>query len=303
MRHYTVLLTIIVSLLISRSAFSQPIKYDSVIKHRLLEIRHGLDTMIMVRRFESIQTPCVCISDDDNIAYSPSNPSNSNFRTTVKKKKMNNGINCLSQYCARYCRFKVKEVDLNALTITGGVELTYGYPAAAIIQYLGKTYKSENPQNDFFENLLRSQGSFKLYPENDKYILQLTLETQPYDRRDTFYAYLEIVRGVYEQISETGYMLFFDQMSLHKGDRNSQIFLRFTSTSIRDETIYYTNLLYDKLVELTGTKTVPKKEAMWVQNFFGSPGCNSCHYLYSKALSKLEANGLRLPDTDPFPAH
>ena len=48
----------------------------------------------------------------------------------------------------------------------------------------------------------------------------------------------------HEEVSE---MVIVKDIEFHKGDNNNQIFLRFTTTSIDFESIYYTRLVYDVL--------------------------------------------------------
>ncbi len=276
------------------------------IKKRLENIRAGLDTSFFVMRFQSIETPCVCINvNDDDSATQESIP-NSNYRIRFFRDGVidTNGVQCLSNYCSRYARFHVKCINVEDETISGEVSFTYGYPASSVIQYLGIALPSANRGNAFYEKLLNCSGTFSLYPEKDKYRLKVQLNTGPYDERDIFYAYLEISEGVYSDTKPASYQLYFDQMSLFKGDRNNQIFLRFSSTSFNEEAEYYAVLLYHTLRYINNPKNDRKKaEAIWAKNFYNNPECSACSFIYQMAEKMVKSNNFQMPNTNPVPSH
>ena len=281
--------------------------YDSTIHERLTGIQKGLDTVFFVKRFESIETPCVCIdSVNDKVAYVHRKVTNSNYRILFNKNKKVDeaGVQCLSKYYNRYAKFHVSSYDLKTQTLAGECSLTYGYPSSSIIQYLGFTYNAANRENAFYGKLLQSTGRFILYPENDKFKMKLWLTTGPYNIQDTFYAYLEIVQGVYSSTSKVVYQLYFDQMNLFKGDKNNQVFLKFAATSFSEEAVYHTSLLYHKLKYINSpTKDVKYAEAVWVKNFFNDSQCPQCRYIYNQAIYMVNHNRFSLPNTEPSPPH
>jgi hypothetical protein len=184
------------------------------------------------------------------------------------------------------------------------VSLTYGYPASSIIQYLGFTYNAEDKQNAFYGKLLKSVGWFSLYPEGDKYKIKVSLDSKPYNKKDTFYGYLEIVKGLHAPASKISYQVFFDQMNLFRGDRNNQIFLRFTSTSFSDEAVYFTNLVFNTLKhENSSQKDKKYAEAIWLRNFLADPKCPQCSFIFKQAEYLVQQNKFSLPSTEPIPAH
>ena len=281
--------------------------YDSIIRERLSGIHKGLDTIFFVKRFESIETPCVCIdSTNDKIAYVHRKVINSNYRILLNKngKVDETGVQCLSKYYNRYARFRVSNYDPKSQTLSGECSFTYGYPSPGIIQYLGFTHNAPNRENAFYAKLMQSTGWFTLYPENDKFKMKLSLNTGPYNEKDTFYAYLEIVQSVYSPARKIVYQLFFDQMNLFKGDKNNQVSLRFSSTSFSEEAVYHTNLLYNKLKYInSATKDQYYAEAAWVKNFFNDPKCPQCKYIYNQAAFMVNHKVFSLPNTEPSPPH
>ncbi len=121
---------------------------------------------------------------------------------------------------------------------------------------------------------------------------------------DTFYAYLEIVKTVYSPVDKTVYFLYFDQMSLHKGDPNNQIFLKFSSTSFHDESIYYTTLVFHALKHLnSGNKSRKEAEAIWLKSFLNNPKCPQFQFIYKMAEKMVKKGIFSLPNTEPIPAH
>ncbi len=107
-------------------AKSQSFSYDSLIRQRLLEIQKGLDSSLFVNRFESIETPCLCIDSNDNQkAYAQRDTINSNYRIRFSKDgKIDSGVQCLSKYYSKYARFDVKVYTTKDQRLSGDVSLT-----------------------------------------------------------------------------------------------------------------------------------------------------------------------------------
>lgn len=290
--------------------------YESVIKQRLSDIKAGLDTMLFVKRFESVETPCVCIDEKNNAMADPKRKIiNSNYRVGLiknridsgvglKKNRIDSGVECLSQYYARYAAFTVTNCDTVNQRLTGNMQFTYGYPASSIIQYLGFTWTGPDKSKAFFERLLRSSGTFSLYPENDKYRIQIALTDGPYDKNDTVYGYLEIIKGAYKCNPPTAYTIYFDKLSISTGDTNNQIFLKFSTTSFDYEAEYYTVLMYDVLKYINKAADQEKyANAIWLKSFFDNPKCPQCRFIYTQAAHMVSGHVFSLPNTEPLPSH
>ncbi|MFT3822519.1 MAG: hypothetical protein QM731_01315 [Chitinophagaceae bacterium] len=276
------------------------------IQKRLITIQHGLDTMIFVNRFESIETPCLCISALDSSTAMPNRRVlNSNCDITLNKKGIinPNGVKCLSQYVARYLRLRVQRVDFDSLLLTGTVETTYAYPASSLIQLLGFTQSLPAKTDRFFDKLIKVHGTFRLYPEADKYRISLTLTDEPFSSDDTYLGYLEIVRDVFDSSSPDVYVFSFDQMSIQRGDNNNQIAVKFSSTSHRMETAYHTILAYNVLKHIKSTDLKLKANAIWLDNFLKNPLCPQCRPVYVPATFMVNNLLFALPNTSPVPAH
>ena len=130
-------------------------------------------------------------------------------------------------------RFKTTNIDHATQQINGTLELTYGYPAGSLIQYIGFANTATNKTQAYVDRLLRADGRFFLYPENDRYRVKIVLDSLPYDKRDTIFGYIEIVKGAFRS-NEKSISFYFDEMSIFRGDRNNQIFLK----------IYFYQLLF-----------------------------------------------------------
>jgi hypothetical protein len=268
---------------------------------RLQEIKQAFDSSLFVYRFESVETPCVYIDMHNNqLADARRKRINSNYRVMPKKDlSASTDVKCLSEHCARYLRLEVEDYQADSLTITGTVEATYSYPASSIMQFI--TDAQGKPQRDkaFFKHLISSKGSFKLYPENDKYRIWLVLPNEPYDKGDTVYGYVEITREAYAPARQS-ISIYFDKMSIAKGDDNNQMFLRFSSTSQADEAQYYSVLAYFVLKGKDFQDDNKKAEAVWLENFLKEP---QCLFIYTLAEEMLKTPGFRLPNTEPIPPH
>ncbi|WP_315814409.1 hypothetical protein [Paraflavitalea speifideaquila] len=193
---------------------------QEVIRDRLSSIQRGLDTMIFVNRFESIESSCLYIASwDSSIACAERAVINSNYRIKLAKGKEidTNGVKCLSQHVARYLRLRVKVVDTTDLCLAGVVETTYAYPASSIIQLLGATRQLEGKTDRYFDKLIKFTGTFTLYPADDKYRIKMILNDLPFDPGDAYFGYLEIVLDAFKPHAEKVYLLRFDQMSIKKG--------------------------------------------------------------------------------------
>src|SRR5436190_21035588 len=81
---------------ITRVAAQDP----EIIQQRLIYIQHSLDSFIFVNRFQSIESPCLCIDEkDSSLAYPQRAVVNSNYRIQLTKNKFNpNGVKCLSEH-------------------------------------------------------------------------------------------------------------------------------------------------------------------------------------------------------------
>lgn len=303
----SIILPIIILVYVDFAAIAQPAVYDSIVNERFSQIRKGLDTTFFVKRYESIETPCVCIdSTDDKKAHVFRETINSNYRIQLRQNGQvdDAGVQCLSKFYDRYARFRVTTFDPSAHTLTGECSFTYGYPAASIIQYLGFYHRTPGRDNAFYNRLLQSKGWFMLYQENDKFKMKVSLDSGPYHKKDTFTAYLEIVQNVYTPSKKIVYELYFDQMNIFTGDKKNQIFLKFASTSFTDEAVYHTNLLFNKLRYINATNNPQLyAEAVWVKNFFADPRCSQCAFIYEQAQYMVDHNIFILPNTEPSPAH
>ena len=307
-RFYFLFQLLILFLFLSTRLTAQ--SYKSIVNTKLDTIKMGLDTNIFVSRFESIETPCVYIDPGNNlIATTNRQVINSDYRIFLKKNKTKDsiatdGVKCLSQYCSRYMRLVVKEINEDSLNIKGTIEFTYSYPASSIIQYLGYTENNLHCTDSFFNKLIKSSGTFVLYPEDDKYRIKVVLPSLPYDSGDAVYGYLEIVKSQFN--NNVAYNFFFDKMSIKKGDNNNQIFLKFTSTNHRYETIYHETLAYNTLKYLHADakdSIIQKASALWLDNFFKNEACATCKTIYNEVLKMANGKSFRLPNTEPLPSH
>jgi hypothetical protein len=276
-----------------------------VVTQRLSEIRAGLDSLIFVKRFESIESPCVCIDEKDHRKADPKRKLiNSDYQLGLyNRHHIDSGVRCLSQFYARYTRFKIETIDTGAQTMKGIVELTYGYPASSIIQFLGMYHQKSGPTNVYFNQLLKNTGRFALYTEKDKYRIWVVLDDGPYHNLDTAYGYLEIVKNGVGPDGIKSYGVYFDQISYDRGDKNNQIFLKYTSTSFDLETQYYSRLLFEDLKSINSTDMIKKANAVWLKSFYNNPRCESCSFVYDIAEKMVKDNLFSLPNTNPIPAH
>lgn len=278
----------------------------AVIAGRLEYIGRVLDSVFFVSRFESVETPCLCIDElDSSVAYPKRKIINSDYKLHLAKKNKfdSSGVKCLSEHVARYMKFRVNSINIDSQVIAGTVETTYAYPASSLIQFLGATYGLANKGDRFFGKLIKLRGQFRLYPANEKYRVQLVLTDPPYDDKDTYLGYLEIVQDAFRERPETVFQLNFDLMSIEKGDKNNKIGERFTATSHVHEMQYYTVLAYHVLKHVGSTDVWLKANAIWLDNFLKNPECGACKPVYT-AAKYMVAHGVgALPNTSPVPAH
>lgn len=293
-------------LIIVSIAFGQ--SREETIKKRLISIKTGFENTFFVKRFESIETPCLCLNDtDDTKATLNRNLNNSNYRfrnTHDRNHPIDSGVTCLSKYYARYAKFKVTDSNFVNQTLSGTVEFTYGYPASSIIQYLGFTHTAADPAAAFLGKLLKNPGKFMLYPENDKFRIWISMDGKitPYDTRDTIFGYIEIVKGEFRR--DSAYEIFFDKKSIYKGDNNNQISIRFTSTTFDLEKTHYRDQLYFVLKEKGSPDVAKRAEAIWLNSFYSNPNCFGCQFIYNLADLYIKNMGISpLPNTEPLPAH
>lgn len=278
---------------------------DSIVFARLMEFKQGMDTMIFVKRSESVELPCVCIdSADYTKAHTNRKVTNSNYRIRLKTQNIiDSGVECLSNYYARYIRFKTEKLNDSTMQLEGTVESTYNYPVSSIIQYLGFARQAVNPTKSFFDKLLTAKGTFILYPENDKYKIAISLSTGPYHKQDTMYGYLEIVQEAYRPRHTISWSFYFDQLSIHTGDKNNQVSMKFSSTSFSLESSYYATMLYNYLKFINDADQAKKAKAIWLTSFYADPLCKQCAYIYNLALFIVKHNSFSLPNTEPIPPH
>lgn len=265
------------------------------------EVKLALDSLLFVRRFTSVETPCVVINPDEpGKATVYPDMRNSNYRT----KQLNTGVLCLSQYCAQYLRLSHGLFVDSSQSVTGDVELTYAYPASSIIQYLGITYdKSGSDRSQWFFNyFLRSLGSYSLQVKNGRYEITIVLNTSPYTPLDTIYGYLELVRSVDPVNTTKVYEFFFEHMKMYKGD-DVQIFQKYATATFDSEAMFYTNMLTNTLMDLNNVNGSAHRNALWVSHFYSSPHCPSCGFVYAPAFYSATHPHFALPDVNPYPAH
>lgn len=299
-----------ISILLS-FGFTHPVmaqQNDTVTLNRLKEINAALDTLIFVNRFQSIETPCFYIDPvDHSFAHTNRKIINSNALiqlTRGKEKRIDpSGIKCLSQFCARYLRLTTSTIDNQSLTIRGKVESTYGYPASSIIQYLGFLSDNLAKTTKFFEKMLRSTGTFVIFPEGDKYRIKIMFSDGPYEKSDIFSGYLEIVLEAFNPTHNKSLSFYFDEININKGDHNNQIFLKFSSTTFHNEEVYYTVLVYNTLKKKNSSILLEKANAIWLENFLTNPACTQCKPIFNSAKYMVDNNMSILPNTEPIPAH
>lgn len=277
-----------------------------VIAERMEYIGRVLDSAFFVSRFESVETPCLCIDEQDSsVAYPKREVINSDYKLQLAKKNKfdSTGIKCLSEHVARYMKFRVSSINIDSQVISGTVETTYAYPASSLIQFLGATHALADKGNRFFGKLIKLHGRFRLYPANEKFRIQLVLTDPPYDEGDAYFGYLEIVQDAFRERPETVFLLNFDLMSIEKGDKNNKIGEGFTSTSHAHEMQYYTVLAYHVLKYAGSTDVWLKANAIWLDNFLKNPECPSCKPVYTAAKYMVAHGTGKLPNTSPVPAH
>lgn len=269
-------------------------------------ISKGLNGKIFVMRFESVETPCLCIdSSDHSIARPRRTLINSNHRIRLlKDDNIDSGTSCLNQYCARYMKLNVDSVDASSMKLSGKVLFTYGYPAGNLIQLLGMANNSPDQEGNFLNSLLQNGGTFDIYPEFDKYRISIQMNKKgPYETGDKFIGYLEILSNPFTSPEQRLYCINFDRMSLVKGDQNNAISLKFTSTTFDLETDYYTRRLHDVLQFLASPDKRQSATAIWTYSFFSNPQCPGCKFIYDKAMSLNQTDSPSIPTTNPIPAH
>jgi hypothetical protein len=293
----------LVSCCIVSSCFAQADE-NSIATERYATIKKGLETMIFVKRFEGLETPCLCINKIDNTtAEAKREITNSNYRIRLTRKDtIDPGVKCLSQYYARYMRFELDSTNNRNDTIKGIVHFTYGYPASSLIQYLDFTKASVTETSDYFKRLISSAGTFKLYLENDKYRISINLPKEPYGN-DIVFGYIEIVQEAFRTPSHLSYNVYFDKVSVQKGEKNGQIFLNFSSTSHYYEKMYYAGMIYNVLRYLNSDNKTKRANAIWLQTFLENSDCFSNNIVYNSAKTMLKAKSFALPNTEPLPPH
>ncbi|HNP53271.1 MAG TPA: hypothetical protein PKK69_01595 [Ferruginibacter sp.] len=196
---YSLLFTVL-GLLQEGIVRAQTLAEDSAqINQRLQLLVQQFNNKIFVRRFESVELPCVCIdSNDDKKGTVKRDVINSNFRIRLKRKHViDDGTECLSNHHARYVWLETDCVNWRKQKISGIAHFTYGYPASSLIQYLGMTRGSLNPLQAYFSKMLQSTGWFEIRPEEDKYRIAICLNTGPYNKNDTAYGYIETSKGAF----------------------------------------------------------------------------------------------------------
>jgi len=297
------LLFLLVLLKVCKPVSGQDNNDNPVMRERLRSICNSLDTLFFVNRFESVESPCLFMdSADDHYAIVNRKSINSNYRTKLLNDVIDtSGVKCLSNNYAKYLRFRADSTNEEQLTITGSIEITYGYPASGVMQYLCRNRAEGVGDTGFFNRLLRNHGWFKLYPDKDKYVLALVVQDRPYDPMDTAYAFLEITEDYFRSDPHPSYHFIFDRISLAKGDKNNQLSLRFTSTNTRNEMIYYTVMVHNIVKDLSSPDRKKQAYALWLRNYLTNSACIHCDLIYEPALRMNEA--FRLPNTRPQPAH
>lgn len=277
---------------------------NEVGRQRLDSIADCLERFLFVNRFESVESPCLYIDSADHTLASPARKNiNSNYRTRLSQQHSidPNGVKCLSSNYAKYLQCKVERIQADSLLIEGSLEISYGYPASSIIQYLCFAAGSLPVNNVYFQQLIRSRGWFRTYPEKDKYVIAMVVRDRPYDERDTAFGHLEITKGYFNPAAPPSYQFIFDRISLYKGDKNNQLSLRYTSTDHRNEMIYYTSMVHEVLKNKDAANIQEKAYAIWLTNYLLNPACLRCNLIYDPALR--QDNGFMLPNTEPQPAH
>lgn len=285
------------------SFFSAHTQAVNVFGHDRLDIiSQGLNNFLFVSRFESVETPCLYIDPKDS-SKATAYAKNSNYRKRLADSLVVDdlGVKCLSNYCAKYIRFKTASTNDDSLIIRGEVEMTYGYPAAAIMQMLCITNDAPGNDSVFFKKMIKSKGLFKMYPEKSKYVISMIMQKEPFDPRDTVYGYLEIVKDFFGTDNTPSFHFIFDHISLYKGDKNNPLSLGYTSTTHRQEMIYYTEMVRDILQYRSSTEIKKRAYAVWLANYFESQACLKCNLIYKPASDYYKTE--ILPNTQPQPAH
>jgi len=272
-------------------------------RKRLDTIASGLNRLLFVNRFESVESPCLFIDSADNTVATPARAViNSNYRSRLAKGSIDeNGVKCLSDHYAKYLQFKTERIAADSLVIEGEIRVTYGYPAPSIMQYLCFTAPLAAKNTAYFEKMTKTKGWFRLYPEKDKYVIATVIRDQPFDPRDTVYGYLEITKGYFDSLAPASFQFIFERISLYKGDKNNQLSMRYTSTDHRSEMMYYTSMVHEVLKNIHSGDIQKKAYAKWLSNYLLNRNCIRCDLIYKPA--SMVNNGFILPDTEPQPAH
>jgi hypothetical protein len=288
------------------AALGRGFAQEQQVRDRLDTIKKVLDTKIFVNRFETIESPCLYLDNNDSTrAYPRRATINSNYRVRLSTRKIldPNGVKCLSEYAARYLRFEVKCVTEKDQTLSGNVEITYAYPASSLIQLLGFTVGQPDKNNVFFNKLIRLPGTFQLYPEGEKYRIKLVLTEPPYDKGNAYFGYLEIIRDAFRTSGENVFVFNFDLMSIARGNNNNQIREKFSSTTHSKESMFYSVLSYHVLKNKTSPDLLLRAKAIWLENFLQNRACPQCKMVYFQAVLTMFVRGFSLPNTSPDPAH
>lgn len=288
---------------------AQAVSEDSIqINQRLQFMVQQLGQKIFVRRFESVELPCVCINDnDDRIGELKRRISNSNFRIRLKQKRLiDEGTECLSNHHARYVKLETDCVNWRKQKISGVAHFTYGYPASSLIQYLGMTQGTSNSLDAYFSKMLQSTGWFEIRPEEDKYRIAICLNTGPYNKNDTAFGYIETSQSAFRKDSnKVNVSIYLNRLQIESGDKNNQIFVRMASTDFADEAIYYKTLLYHHMKGEENPDPLSRRaHYQWLDRFYGNPACMACRFIYNQVMQVLlHPPALQLPNTETNPPH
>jgi len=299
----------------------------TTIKAKMTEIRNDLNNLILVNRFQSVETPCFEINDHDSTQAKHSALNgiiNNNYRIRLfRDSVITPGIKCLSEFCCRYMRLLVNDsMDVTNLKMSGIVESTYGYPSSTLMQYIGLTYTLQGRDSIYFKKLIRNTGTFEIYPEDSRYKIRLRFPTSPYNSDFIIYGYIEAIRPAQPGDNRVVYNIYFDQLDIKHGDANNRIFVKFSGTSHRDEQLYFQSLITNiinkgqhknitpgnakaqSVYDLDKTK--PKQDikseayAKWLLNFLKQ--APYCDIFYRSAITTQNSQSFQLPNISPTPA-
>jgi len=250
--------------------------------------------------------------DDSNYYKNPS----THFKKNLSRHKSDsvnyyNGLKCLSENCARYMRFSIdnKQIDGNTDTLFGSIQSSYSYPISSLIQYIGFVSEGADKTNAYFNRLLSDKGTFKCYMDNNKYRIQVQFpgDSTPFNGLYTFSGYIEMSRD-FKAPNILLCNIFFDGMSIEKGDQDNQIFLKFTSTGFDNEALYMANLVFNTLIKAdtsNAAKTGYEKDkanGLWLRNFLERSGCSACNYIGHIAEQQYKIKpAVAFPNVDPLP--